>query len=119
MTWLRRNILLLVAIAVLGYMLIPNLVVALFSFNNPVGRYNYTWQQFSTEAWLNPCGAQGICESLSLSLQIGLIASLVATMLGTAIAFALGRTGSGRARRPTCSSSCRWRPPRSSWVRAC
>src|SRR6476469_3987396 len=91
MTWLRRNILLLVAIAVLGYMLVPNLVVALFSFNNPVGRFNYTWQQFSTEAWLNPCGAQGICESLSLSLQIGLIASLVATMLGTAIAFALGR----------------------------
>ena len=44
MTWLRRNILLLVALAVLGYMLIPNLVVALFSFNNPVGRYNYTWQ---------------------------------------------------------------------------
>ena len=37
MTWLRRNILLLVALAVLGYMLIPNLVVALFSFNDPVG----------------------------------------------------------------------------------
>jgi len=91
MTWLRRNILLLVAIAVLGYMLVPNLVVALFSFNNPVGRFNYTWQQFSTEAWQNPCGAQGICESLSLSLQIGLIASIVATALGTAIAFALGR----------------------------
>ena len=91
MTWLRRNILLLVSIAVLGYMLIPNLVVALFSFNNPVGRFNYTWTQFSTEAWANPCGAQGICESLSLSLQIGLIASLVATALGTAIAFALGR----------------------------
>jgi ABC-type spermidine/putrescine transport system permease subunit II len=91
MTWLRRNILLLVSIAVLGYMLIPNLVVALFSFNNPVGRFNYTWTQFSTEAWANPCGAQGICESLGLSLQIGLIASLVATALGTAIAFALGR----------------------------
>ena len=49
-------------------MLIPNLVVALFSFNNPVGRYNYTWQQFSIDAWTNPCGAQGICESLGLSL---------------------------------------------------
>ena len=38
MTWLRRNILLLVALAVLAYMLVPNLVVAMFSFNDPVGR---------------------------------------------------------------------------------
>ena len=91
MKWLRRNLLLLVALAVLAYMLIPNLVVAMFSFNDPVGRYNYTWQAFSAEAWQHPCGAQGICESLGLSLQIGLIASVVATILGTAIAFALGR----------------------------
>ena len=64
-------------------MLIPNIVVALFSFNNPIGRYNYTWQSFSIDAWTNPCGAQGICESLGLSLRIGLIASSCATALGT------------------------------------
>jgi spermidine/putrescine transport system permease protein len=91
MTWLRRNLLLLAAIGVLAYMLIPNLVVAVFSFNNPRGRYNYTWTEFSTDAWMDPCGAQGICESLGLSLRIGLIASLTATVLGTMIAFALGR----------------------------
>ncbi len=91
MAWLRRHLLLFVAVAVLVYMLIPNLVVAIFSFNNPAGRYNYTWTAFSTEAWANPCGAQGICESLGLSLRIGLIASLTATALGTMIAFALGR----------------------------
>jgi len=91
MAWLRRHLLLFAAIAVLIYMLIPNLVVAIFSFNNPTGRYNYTWTAFSTEAWANPCGAQGICESLGLSLRIGLIASLTATALGTMIAFALGR----------------------------
>ena len=59
MTWIRRNLLLLVAIAVLAYMLVPNLVVAMFSFNDPNGRYNYTWQQFSTDAWREPCGAPG------------------------------------------------------------
>jgi spermidine/putrescine transport system permease protein len=91
MTWLRRNLLLLAAIGVLAYMMIPNLVVAVFSFNDPKGRYNYTWTEFSTEAWANPCGAQGICESLGLSLRIGLVASLTATILGTMIAFALGR----------------------------
>ena len=91
MAWLRRHLLLFAAVAVLVYMLIPNVVVAIFSFNNPAGRYNYTWTAFSTEAWTNPCGAQGICESLGLSLRIGLIASLTATALGTMIAFALGR----------------------------
>lgn len=91
MAWLRRNLLLLAALGVLVYMLIPNVVVAVFSFNDPKGRYNYTWESFSADAWLNPCGAQGICDSLGLSLRIGLIASLTATALGTMIAFALGR----------------------------
>jgi spermidine/putrescine transport system permease protein len=91
MTWIRRHLLLFAAVGVLAYMLIPNLVVAMFSFNDPVGRYNYTWTAFTTDAWRNPCGAQGICESLGLSLRIGLVASLTATALGTMIAFALGR----------------------------
>lgn len=91
MAWLRRNLLLLASVAVLFYLLIPNLVVAVFSFNDPKGRYNYTWESFSVDAWLNPCGAQGICDSLGLSLRIGLVASLTATVLGTMIAFALGR----------------------------
>jgi spermidine/putrescine transport system permease protein len=91
MAWLRRNILLVASVGVLGYMLVPNVIVAVFSFNDPAGRYNYTWTEFSTDAWTNPCGAPGICESLGLSLRIGLVASLVATALGTAIAFALGR----------------------------
>ena len=43
MTWIRRHLLLFAALGVLVYMLIPNLVVAMFSFNDPVGRYNYTW----------------------------------------------------------------------------
>jgi spermidine/putrescine transport system permease protein len=91
MAWIRRHLLLFAALAVLAYMLVPNLVVAVFSFNDPVGRYNYTWTSFSTDAWLNPCGAAGICDSLGLSLRIGLAASLAATALGTMIAFALGR----------------------------
>ncbi|MGL5863075.1 MAG: ABC transporter permease [Phycicoccus sp.] len=91
MAWLRRNLLLLASVGVLAYMLVPNVVVAVFSFNDPAGRYNYTWTEFSTEAWTDPCGAPGICESLGLSLRIGVVASLVATALGTAIAFALGR----------------------------
>src|SRR5512139_1838842 len=90
-SWLRRHLLALAAFAVLAILVVPNLVVALFSFNKPNGRYNYEWVRFSTDAWLNPCGTPGICDSLGLSLRIGLLASLIATIFGTMVAFALGR----------------------------
>lgn len=91
MAWIRRHLVAFAALAVLAYMLLPNVVVAIFSFNKPNGRFNYEWARFSTEAWANPCGTPGICDSLGLSLRVGLIASLVATILGTLVAFALGR----------------------------
>ena len=99
-TVLRENVVWLVAALALVYLLLPNLVVVLFSFNKPNGRFNYTWQRFSLDAWLHPCAAPGMCESLGLSLKIGVVATVVATLLGTMIAFALaryrfrGRTGS-------------------------
>ena len=97
---LRENVVWLVAVLALVYLLLPNLVVVLFSFNKPNGRFNYTWQRFSLDAWLHPCAAAGMCQSLSLSLKIGVAATLASTLLGTMIAFALaryrfrGRTGS-------------------------
>jgi spermidine/putrescine transport system permease protein len=89
--WLRRHLLAFAAMAVLAILLVPNVVVALFSFNKPNGRYNYEWVRASADAWTNPCGTPGICEALGLSLKIGVTASVVATVMGTMIAFALGR----------------------------
>ena len=91
MRWLRSHLVAIAALAVLAYLLLPNLVVIVFSFNKPRGTYNYQWEQFSTDAWTNPCGTPGICNAVGLSLKIGLIATLVATILGTMVAFAIGR----------------------------
>ena len=91
LAWIRRHLVAFAAFAVLLYLLIPNVVVALFSFNDPVGKFNYNWARFSTDAWTHPCGSPGICESLGLSLRIGVTASVVATILGTMVALALGR----------------------------
>jgi spermidine/putrescine transport system permease protein len=88
---LRENVVWVVAVLALAYLLLPNLVVVLFSFNKPNGRFNYTWQRFSLDAWLHPCAAPGMCQSLSLSLKIGVAATVVSTLLGTMIAFALAR----------------------------
>ncbi|MFD7404768.1 ABC transporter permease [Streptomyces sp. NPDC059866] len=89
--WLKRHLVVIVGLFTLGYLLLPNVVVTVFSFNNPKGRFNYEWQEFSTDAWTDPCGVADLCGSLSLSLQIALWATLGATLLGAMIAFALVR----------------------------
>jgi len=48
MRWLRSHIVAVAGLLVLAYLLIPNLIVIIFSFNKPAGNYNYQWQQFST-----------------------------------------------------------------------
>ncbi|HEY2041829.1 MAG TPA: ABC transporter permease [Jatrophihabitans sp.] len=88
---LRHNVIWVFATAAFVYMLLPNAIVVLFSFNKPNGRFNYTWTRFSFDAWLHPCAAPGMCESLGLSLKIGLIATVASTVLGTMVAFALSR----------------------------
>ncbi|WP_415951425.1 ABC transporter permease [Streptomyces sp. KLOTTS4A1] len=89
--WIRRNLVVLAGLLTLGFLILPNVVVLVFSFNNPAGKFNYTWREFSTDAWTDPCGVADMCGSLSLSLQIALWSTLAATALGTAIAFALAR----------------------------
>jgi spermidine/putrescine transport system permease protein len=89
--WLKRHVVVIAGLLTLGYLLLPNVVVTVFSFNKPTGRFNYAWHQFSTDAWKDPCGVAGMCGSLSISLQIAVWATIGATVLGTMIAFALVR----------------------------
>ncbi len=91
MNWLRKHLVVIVGLLVMAYILLPNVVVVIFSFNKPNGRYNSQWNQFSLDAWLDPCGSPGMCDALGLSLWIGVVAALVSTVLGTMAAFALGR----------------------------
>ena len=80
MRWVRENVIAIIAGLAFLYLLLPNAVVVLFSFNKPAGRFNYTWQHFSLDAWLHPCAAPGMCDALGLSLRIGLAATLLATV---------------------------------------
>jgi spermidine/putrescine transport system permease protein len=91
LNWLRRNLVVIAGLGTLGYLLLPNVIVTVFSFNKPKGRFNERWQEFSTDAWTDPCGVADLCGSLSLSLGIAAWATLGATVLGTMIAFALVR----------------------------
>lgn len=91
MRWLRRNLVAIIAFAVLVYLFVPIAVVTVLSFNNPVGKFNISWNEFSLNAWTNLCGVPGVCSSFVTSIEIGLISTIVATFLGAMISFALVR----------------------------
>ncbi len=93
MRFVRRHLLTVYAILAFAYLLVPIGVVILFSFNDPAGRYNYTWQGFTLDHWRNWNGVPGLSDAMVLSIEIALVASIVATALGTLIALALVRYG--------------------------
>jgi spermidine/putrescine transport system permease protein len=92
-TWAfaRRHLLTVYALLAFAYLLVPIAVVVAFSFNDPAGRFNFTWQGFTLDNWKNWDGVPGLSDAITLSVKIALIASLVATVLGTLIALALVR----------------------------
>jgi spermidine/putrescine transport system permease protein len=79
------------AVLALLYLFAPIFVIVLFSFNQPKGRFNAVWQQFTFENWLHPFADQGLVDALFLSLKIAFLAMIIATILGTFVAIALVR----------------------------
>jgi spermidine/putrescine transport system permease protein len=89
--WVRRYVLTVYAGLALVYLFLPIAIVVLFSFNNPAGRFNYTWQGFTFKNWTHPLDYPGLSGALKISIEIALLSSLVATIFGTLIALALVR----------------------------
>ena len=94
----RRHMLTVYSLVFFAYLLLPIGVVIAFSFNNPAGRFNYTWQGFTWDNWRNWDSFPGLRSAIGLSIEIALIARMLVTALGTLIALALVRYGfRGRA----------------------
>ena len=91
MAWLRRNGLMIFAVVAVLYMLLPIAVIIGFSFNNPAGRYNFTWVGFTLEHWKNAFSIPDLNDALLKSLELAALATLISTILGTMIALALVR----------------------------
>ncbi|KAA1421783.1 ABC transporter permease [Nocardioides humilatus] len=91
MRWVREHVIALIGGAVLVYLFVPIFLVVLMSFNDPATRNVYRFDGFTLDNWLHPCADPAMCDSLALSIEIGLLATLVATVIGTLAAFALVR----------------------------
>ena len=73
------------------YLMLPVVVMALFSFNNPSGKSNFVWQGFSLAAWQSIFEVPGLQSAVAISLGVAFVSTAVATALGTLIALALAR----------------------------
>jgi spermidine/putrescine transport system permease protein len=89
--WLREHAVNIVAALVVVYLLLPIAVILLFSFNNPSGRYNYTWVGFTLDHWAHAFSRPELNEALFTSLKLALLATVFSTIVGTMMALALVR----------------------------
>jgi spermidine/putrescine transport system permease protein len=91
--WLRHNALPIYAGLAVLYMLIPIIVIAVFSFGDtPKDKITFTLDDgFTLEYWRTIFDIPELNESLWTSLRLALFSTLIATAIGTAMAIALVR----------------------------
>jgi len=73
------------------YLFLPIAWIVVFSFNDPEGRFNYLWSQFTLDNWADPFKDQGLTDAFWMSLKVAVVSVTVATLLGALIAIALSR----------------------------
>ena len=91
--WLRRNALPIYAGLAVAYMLIPIVVIAIFSFGaTPKGKLTFGLEHgFTTEYWRTAFSLPDLNEALFTSLRLATISTLISTAIGTLMANALVR----------------------------
>jgi spermidine/putrescine transport system permease protein len=80
-----------VAGLVLFYLFLPIFVIILFSFNDPKGKFNYSWQGFTLKNWADPFKYPALTGALKMSLNVAAVSTAIAVVLGTLVAIALVR----------------------------
>ena len=93
MAWLRRNALMIYAGIATAYMLVPIVVIAVFSFaDTPRDRLNFSLGGgFTLDYWQNAFSIGELNDALRTSLELAALTTVIATVIGTLMALALVR----------------------------
>lgn len=75
----------------IGFLLIPIVIIIVFSFNDPKGRFNFTWQGFTLDHWLHPFKDPDLAAAMTTSIKVAVVSTIIATAIGTMLAIALVR----------------------------
>ena len=78
-------------VVAIGYLLIPIVVMIIFSFNDYQGKFNFVWHGFTLQGWLHPFDWPGLPDAIKTSLLIAFLSTVGSTILGTFIGLALTR----------------------------
>jgi spermidine/putrescine transport system permease protein len=74
------------------WLALPIAVVIAFSFNNPHGRYNYSWTGFTFKYWGSKLFAiPDLTTAMEHSILVAVVATVGATVLGTMVGIAVGK----------------------------
>ena len=84
----------------LAFLFAPIVVMIVFSFNDPRGHQNITWQGFTLNNYLTIWSRPDITDPMVTSLADAIVSTVVATTFGTMIALALTRYEFRRPQRP-------------------
>ena len=87
-TW-RSHVLCAYAMAILAFLYLPLLILALYSFNE--SRINAVWSGFTFDWYLSLFKNRRVLEALTNSLIVAFASTLVSTILGTTAAIALNK----------------------------
>jgi spermidine/putrescine transport system permease protein len=86
-----RRLLPAFTIIAICYLLIPIIVMIIFSFNDYQGKFNFIWSGFTLKAWQRPLAWPGLPDAIRISLTIAALSTIFSTILGTMIGLALTR----------------------------
>ncbi|HEX5929652.1 MAG TPA: ABC transporter permease [Solirubrobacterales bacterium] len=91
--WLRYNALPIYAVLAVAYILIPIVVIAVFSFGEtPKDKLTFALGNgFTLEYWQTMFDIPELNDALSTSLRLAALSTLISTAIGTAMAIALVR----------------------------
>ena len=89
----RWGTIVLYVVTALGllYLFVPLGTIAVFTFNEPSGRFNTSWQQFTWDNWRHAFDGSDYVDALRESIKVAIIACSLATVLGGLIALAISR----------------------------
>ena len=69
----------IVAIGGFVYLFIPLVTIAVFTFNDPTGKFNTSWEGFTFDNWLHPFSQKAFTDALWESIKVALVACTLAT----------------------------------------
>ena len=87
-TW-RSHVLCAYAMAILAFLYLPLLILALYSFNE--SRINAVWSGFTLDWYLSLFKNRRVLEALTNSLIVAFASTIFSTVLGTTAAIALNK----------------------------